>query len=208
MSSDNIYYVYAYLRNKDSATAKAGTPYYIGKGTGNRYSRPHGRITVPLSNDFLKIVESNLTNIGACALERRLIAWYGRKDLHTGILLNLTDGGEGTRGYARSEDERKSISDKLRGRIKSESHLAAIRKSKSNGVPTDVRKKISESMTGNIPWNKGITGKQISSRKGKSGIYNAEIREKMGAGNRGKHHSDEVKTARSIRMKEWWASRK
>jgi len=27
MFSNNIYYVYAYLRNKDSATAKAGTPY-------------------------------------------------------------------------------------------------------------------------------------------------------------------------------------
>lgn len=25
------YYVYAYVRSKDSKTAKAGTPYYIGK---------------------------------------------------------------------------------------------------------------------------------------------------------------------------------
>lgn len=29
MSNNNTYYVYAYLRNKDSKTAKKGSPYYI-----------------------------------------------------------------------------------------------------------------------------------------------------------------------------------
>jgi len=31
MSSNIIYYVYFYLRSKDSQNGKAGTPYYIGK---------------------------------------------------------------------------------------------------------------------------------------------------------------------------------
>lgn len=102
MSSNNTYYVYAYLRNKDSETAKAGTPYYIGKGTGWRAYAEHrtGKCGVKTPDDKSNIVflEHNLTNVGACAIERRLIRWYGRKDKENGILENRTDGGDGWNG--------------------------------------------------------------------------------------------------------------
>ena len=119
------YYVYAYLRHSDK------TPYYIGKGHGKRcYSKQH-TVNIPKDVKLIIILEQNLTETGAFALERFYIRWYGRKDISTGILWNRTDGGEGTSGFKIpcTDKRRLSISKSKKGIPMSGEHK--INKSKS-----------------------------------------------------------------------------
>jgi hypothetical protein len=99
MVNPNRFYTYAYLREDK-------TPYYVGKGQGNRAYKKHwrsksrgGYFTPPEKNRII-ILKNNLTEKNAYKHEMYMINVFGRKDLGTGILRNMSNGGEGASGVS------------------------------------------------------------------------------------------------------------
>jgi len=138
----NDYYTYAYLREDK-------TPYYIGKGKGNRIYSPNRLINPPTDKSRIIFLKKNLTEAEAFKHEIYMIFVLGRKDLGTGILRNLTNGGDGASGAIRSEETKKKQS--------------VAKSGKNNpqfGVPrTEEQKKAqSEKMSGENNPNYGRTG--------------------------------------------------
>jgi len=143
----NNFYVYLYLRNKNSKHGLKGTPYYIGKGFGNRCFKKHQKgISVPKNKNFIKFHSVGLTEEDAFRDEIFLIDWYGRVDLGTGCLLNKTDGGDGQKGLIHTEGTKNKISKSLQGKLLSETHRKNISKSmkgkNTNPLSEDHKRKI------------------------------------------------------------------
>ena len=104
-----MYYTYAYLRED-------GTPYYVGKGKGDRAYRKVGKpCATPKDKSKIIYLKTNLTEEQSFNHERYMIFILGRKDLGTGILLNKSDGGEGASGCIPSEETRRKRSAKMKG---------------------------------------------------------------------------------------------
>jgi len=164
------HYVYAYLRED-------GTPYYIGKGKGNRRFDKHGKLPVPKDKSRIVLMETNLSELGSFALERRYIRWYGRKDNGTGILRNLTDGGEGSSGTITSEKTKAKLSERMTGRKLSPEHNANIAISKrgkkhslehrANNAASKRGKKLGPSQLKGRKQSPEHKAKRAMSRKGK-----------------------------------------
>ena len=164
---DRIYYTYAYLRLD-------GTPYYVGKGKDKRTKARHsGSITVPKDPNRILILKKNLTEEEAFKHECYLIFVLGRKDLGTGVLRNMTNGGDGTSGRVCTEETRRKSSISNKGQKR----------------PSTVGENISKS-------KKGKSGRKLTEKEKKalsvrvSGVGNPtkrpEVREKISKSKRGK----------------------
>lgn len=178
--------VYQWLRED-------GTPYYIGIGNPRRPYIGRRSCGRPPSRDRIVILHENLEWEEACRIERDLIAFYGRKDLGTGILRNLTDGGEGFSNL--SEETREKMSKALSGKSHSK----------------ETKEKISKSLSGENNPNFGKFGenhpsygkslseetRQKISRKHKGKQFSEETRRKISEATRGENHHSRI-------PRDWW----
>jgi hypothetical protein len=125
-----IFYTYLYRDPKN------GIPIYIGKGTGRRakeharrkcrngqYSQLTNLINKRRAEGYIvePIINNEVDEATALFMECFWINFYGRADLGTGTLFNLTDGGDGVSGSngnskPRSAEHKAKISAALKGR--------------------------------------------------------------------------------------------
>ena len=111
-------YVYRHIR------LDTNMPFYIGiSNTNDEYKRAYStyyrstqwkRITNK-SKFEVEILIEELTWEEAQVKEREFISLYGRRDLKTGTLCNLTNGGEGFDGYKLSDAARQKMSKSQKG---------------------------------------------------------------------------------------------
>jgi hypothetical protein len=77
----------------------------------------------------VEVIEKDLPWKSACLIEIALIDFFGRRDLGKGNLVNMTNGGEGAKGYIRSAQHTAKIVAAHKGRKHSEESRAKISKS-------------------------------------------------------------------------------
>lgn len=161
---DRKYCVYRHIRLDKNEI------FYIGIGDKKRPTRTSGRNNlwnkiVAKTEWKCEIILDKLTRKEAEKKEREFILLYGRINLKTGTLANLTDGGEGMQNYIMSEETKKVLSEKAKGRKHSEETKLKMSKSQKGEnnfwygkkLSEETKLKISESNKGKIAYNKGIS---------------------------------------------------
>jgi hypothetical protein len=187
-------YVYQHIR-KDT-----NQPFYIGIGSDLNFYRANkfserNEIWERIKNKteiLVEILHNNIEWEEACEIEIQLIKKYGRINNKTGILSNMTDGGEGTLNKVISDDTRYLLGNGVRGkqrtdesRLKQSITSKGIKKTKEHSekirqyrlgkkMSEESKKKMSENSKGRQTWNKGVKFSEESkikmrdSKKGKN----------------------------------------
>ena len=196
------YYTYAYLREDK-------TPYYIGKGKGNRaYIRGKKDTKPPKDKSRIIFLKQNLTEEEAFKHEIYIIFILGRKDLGTGILHNKTDGGEGTSNDSEETRRKKSRPGKLNGMYGKKRPPELI--SKANAASVSITKgKTYEEIYGEELAKEMKQKRSLSLQKPKSESHKEKCREnglkgalKVGASRKGKTWDEIYGKEKADKMRE------
>ena len=137
--------------------------FYIGIGSDNYYKRAYSKKyrnkywnnIINKTNYDVEIVLDNLNKNNCIEKEIEFIKLYGRVDLKTGTLVNLTDGGEGLNGFNHSDSAKLKISEFQKNKVFSKETKKKISESKigkkrGNFHTEESKNKISESMKNRI----------------------------------------------------------
>ncbi|MGY6251761.1 NUMOD3 domain-containing DNA-binding protein [Bosea thiooxidans] len=191
-ANDNVrqFYVYQHRRND------TGEVFYIGKGSGNRawdehWSRYQNRIWKGCAKHgyTVEIVCDGLDEKHALDLEVMLIQAHGRRNIGTGYLANLTDGGEGGNGAVRSAETRAKISAGNMGKVMSAEAIEKVRSANIGRKHTaEMRAKVSAATRGRVFSEEHRSKLSEANRKR---VHSEASRAKMSAAKRGGIHSEE-----------------
>jgi hypothetical protein len=191
-------FVYCYLRSKDTATAKAGTPYYIGiayaKNLNQRARRPFNKdhsCAVPGNPTLVRVLRSGLEHKESCRWERFYIAHYGHK-LTGGILRNINGGGDGN--YDPTGVIGAKIGEANRRRVFTPEMRANLgRAHKGKTISAEHREALSRALKG-VPHSPEHNAKKSLALKGRPGQpLSAETRAKLSTARKGVAKSSEHK---------------
>ena len=190
----NNFYIYMYLDSQN-------IPFYIGKGSGDRY-KIIGHISTINQSAFLKnkinkigrenvriyFLHINLTEEKAFQWEKYWINYIGRRDKKEGTLCNLTDGGDGVSGFKHSDETKRKIGIHFKGK----------------SLPKETKLKVSNTLKGRVfteEWKQKIS-------KNKKGIQIPEERkERISKTLLGHIRTEESKRKESQTLTMYWQDR-
>lgn len=147
----NNYYVYIHRRKDNNEV------FYVGISRMGKYVRlkiKAGRNSlwqriVDKYGYYGEIIHDNLSKDEAVKIEISLIKSYGRINLKSGCLANLTDGGDGSLECLRSNETKNKIREYRKGKKHSDETKSKMSKAKKGINKSDEWKnKISKSMIG------------------------------------------------------------
>ena len=143
--------VYIHKKNTNDLVFYVGIGKTIKRAYSNANRNKFWKNTVEKHGYTVEILKQNITWEQACLFEKELILRFGRKDLKTGCLVNLTEGGEGVLNYIYTDEVKikmsllkKGISSPMKGVVLSQETKDKISKSKKGVVSKRLGKKISE----------------------------------------------------------------